>query len=67
MKIDKICLLREGDTVICNGKEKHIKERALNDTIKVGNSYRYYSEIQTVDEFKNKAKHSNYNLYTFKD
>ena len=65
MKLTDIHLLREGDTVVCYGKKKQVDERSQNDTIKVGGKYRYYSEIQTVEDYKNREKHNNYKMYNF--
>ena len=65
MKAIDIHLLREGDTVVVYGKKKQVDERSLNDTIKVGGNHRYYSEIQTVEDYKNREKHNNYKIYNF--
>ncbi len=65
MKTVDIHLLREGDTVVVYGKKKQVDERSLNDTIKVGGNHRYYSEIQTVEDYKNREKHNNYKMYNF--
>lgn len=65
MKLTEICLLKEHDKVIVNGKEKTVKETAKNETIKIADTFRYYSEIQTVDSYRNKAKHNNYNMHSF--
>ena len=65
MEITQIHLLREGDTVVVLGKKKQVDERSLNDTIKVGGNHRYYSEIQTVEDYKNREKHNNYKIYNF--
>lgn len=65
MKTVDIHLLREGDTVVVYGKKKQVDERSLNDTIKVGGNHRYYSEIQTVEDYKNREKHNNYKIYNF--
>lgn len=63
MKLTDIHLLRESDTVVVYGKKKQVDERSLNDTIKVGGKHRYYSEIQTVEDYKNREKHNNYKMY----
>lgn len=65
MKLLDIILLKEGDTMVCYGKKEQVKEKALNDTIKIGNAYRYYSEIQTVEDYKNRDKHNDYKMYNF--
>ena len=65
MKTVDIHLLREGDTVVVYGKKKQVDERSLNDTIKVGGNHRYYSEIQTVEDYKNREKHNDYKMYNF--
>jgi len=65
MKLTDIRLLREGDTVVVLGKKKQVDERSQNDTIKVGGKHRYYSEIQTVEDYKNREKHNDYKMYNF--
>ena len=65
MEITQIHLLREGDTVVVLGKKKQVDERSLNDTIKVGGKHRYYSEVQTVEDYKNREKHYDYKMYNF--
>jgi hypothetical protein len=65
MKAIDIHLLREGDTVVVLGKKKQVDERSLNDTIKVGGKCRYYSEIQTVEDYKSRDKHNDYKIYNF--
>lgn len=45
MKLKEICLLKDGDTVYVQNVKKTVKQPAHNDTIKVGNKYRYFSEI----------------------
>ena len=65
MKAIDIHLLREGDTVVCYGKKKQVDERSKIDTIKVGGKYRYYSEIQTVEDYKSRDKHNDYKIYNF--
>lgn len=65
MKLKEICLLKEGDIVMVGNKRKTVKEKAKDETIKVGNTYRYYSEIQTPEEYEYKAKHNNYKMYDF--
>ena len=65
MKAIDIHLLRENDTVVVYGKKKQVDERSLNDTIKVGGKHRYYSEIQTVEDYKNREKYNDYKMYNF--
>jgi len=65
MRLKEICLLKEGDIIMVGNKRKTVKDKAKDETIKVGNSYRYYSEIQTIDEYELKAKHNNYKTYDF--
>ena len=61
------CLLKVGDKVVVYGKTQKVTEPAKNETIKVGENYRYFAEIQTVEDYKNRTKHNNYKSYTFLD
>ena len=65
MEITQIHLLREGDTVVVYGKKKQVDERSQNKKKKVGGKHRYYSEVQTVEDYKNREKHNNYKMYNF--
>lgn len=65
MMLVDICLLKEGDFVMVGNRRKMVKEKAKDETIRVGNTYRYYSEIQTIEECKLKSKHNNYKTYDF--
>ena len=65
MRLVDICLLKEGDFVMVGNRRKMVKEKAKDETIMVGNTYRYYSEIQTIEEYELKSKHNNYKTYDF--
>lgn len=67
MKIIETYLLKENDKVVSYGKTQKVTETAKNETIKVGEHYRYFSEIQTVEDYKNRTKHNNYKSYSFLD
>ena len=65
MRLVDICLLKEGDFVMVGNRRKMVKEKAKDETIRVGNTYRYYSEIQKIEEYELKSKHNNYKTYDF--
>lgn len=46
MTLVEFYLLKEGDSVIVYGKSKQIKQAPLNGTVKAGNKYYYYNEIE---------------------
>ena len=61
------CLLKTGDKVVVYGKIQKVTEHAKNETIKVGDTYRYFSEVQSVEDYKNTKKHNNYKSFSFLD
>lgn len=66
MRLSEIQSLQDGDTVVVYGKKEKVKELPSNGTIRLGDRSWYYSELQTLENYKyNKKKNGSNKEYNF--